>query len=232
MILFVLFSWLLSAGIPKLQPDTQVKVGFPEPSDLSFRSSKNTLYGVSDGGSVYEFNLSGKTLRKSPFEGGDLEGISLGPEGVYVVDERFRKVTLLDSANLQEVKSWTLHHQGPRNSGYEGICWDQSLEVFWLVTEKSPILIEQYDRNFKLLKSVEWSGLSDVSAIAEHQGSLWLLSDEERKVVQLSKKDLKEINRMKIKATTPEGLCFISPSRFAIVNDDSAILSFFNLVQP
>lgn len=232
MILLVLLSWLWSFGQSKLHPESQVYLKVSEPSDLSFRTAKNSMYCVSDGGKVYEIAITGEVLRKAPFDGGDLEGIAVGPEGVYVVDERFRKVTLLDSNTLQPLKSWTLQHQGPRNSGYEGICWDETKGVFWLVTEKNPILIEQYDRNFNLLSSKTWHGASDVSALTVHQGNLWLLSDEDREIWNVSSQDLQVISKRKIKATTPEGLCFVAPNRFAIVNDDSAILSFFNLPNP
>lgn len=223
----LVLAWLVL--MPKLKPETQVILSFSEPSDLSFRSSTKTLYGVSDAGQVYEFNLEGKTIRKSTFEGGDLEGIAVGPDGVYVVDERFRKVTLLDSNSLLPLKSWTLQHQGARNSGYEGIVWDEKEGVFWLVTEKNPILLERYDRNFNLIDSKTWNGLTDVSAITLHQGQLWLLSDEDRQVVVIDKRNWSTQNEFKIKATTPEGICFLSDGRMAVVNDDSGVLSFFKL---
>lgn len=226
-VLSMMLAWF--ALLPKLKPETQVKLSFSEPSDLSYRSLTNTLYGVSDGGQVYEFNLNGKTIRQSTFEGGDLEGIATGPEGVYVLDERFRKVTLLDSTSLLPIKSWNLHHQGARNSGYEGIVWDESEAVFWLVTEKNPILLERYDRNFNLLTSVEWTGLSDVSALAVHEGKLWLLSDEDRKVVAIDKGNKKALFEVIIKATTPEGICFLSDGRMAIVNDDSGLMNLYQL---
>ena len=77
---------------------------------------------------------------------------------------------------------------------------------------------------FKEIKQYPYSFSSDVSSITFHKGYLYVLSDEERKILVLNPNDYSIESEIKLSDINPEGIAITEDERILIVSDDGQYL--------
>lgn len=157
-----------------------------EPSALSFNTSKDSLYTVSDNnGSIYELSLDGKVLNEIKTSSRDLEGIVAHQDlnGFCVVEERVRNVVCMDNKG-KELKRKAINFQGESNSGFEGITYNPSNKHFYIVNEKKPTSIIVLDFDLNPVDQFSFPHALDLSDIFydEANNKFWLLSHESKAI--------------------------------------------------
>ncbi|WP_199117074.1 SdiA-regulated domain-containing protein [Pedobacter sp. ASV28] len=226
----LLFSNFIAATprAKKIRYVNKISIKVPEPSDICLSADGTKLFIVSDQGYLYETDLQGKILRKSVVEGTDFEGVYADRDFVYVVDETARRVIKVDTKDLKQVAVYETPYSGARNSGVEAITFNQTTGSFILITEKNPIYIFEYDKGFHKINQRKFTGARDVSAATYHDGYLWLLSDEDRKVFKLDPATFEILETFSIDVVNPEGIAFDKDGKMIICGDDTKTLYFFN----
>lgn len=145
---------LISGGSEKIHFDKKWSIAIPEPSDICPNPLNDNFFIVSDRGFLFETDAKFKPFRRTRSKGMDYEGVWADSQFVYAVEERSRRVNVLDIHNLETVWSFIIPYSGGRNAGYEGITYNPVRKSLILVTEKSPIWIFELDADGKV-KS-EW----------------------------------------------------------------------------
>tara|TARA_B100001939_G_scaffold149452_1_gene129312 strand:+ start:7565 stop:8221 length:657 start_codon:yes stop_codon:yes gene_type:complete len=210
----------------KLIPISIVDLDIDEPSGIVFNKELLAYYIISDNGYLFQTDLTGKTIHSSSFKGYDFEGITFADNKIYVSDEMMRKVHVFD-VNLKKINTYQLNYQGGRNKGFESITFVPQKNQFLLITEKEKIFIKTYDLNFKMIDEIIYNDLRDVSAVSYYDGFIYLLSDEDRTVVQMNL-NFEEIKRFEIPIINPEGIAFNNKKQMLIVSDNREKLYTFN----
>lgn len=222
--LAVTFQTVLFAQ--KLIPISIVDLDIDEPSGIAFNKELSAYYIISDNGYLFQTDLTGKTIHSSSFKGYDFEGITFAKNKIYVSDEMMRKVHVFD-LNLKKTNTYQLNYQGGRNKGFESITFVPEKNRFLLITEKEKIFIKIYDLNFRMIDEIIYNDLRDVSAVSYYDGFIYLLSDEDRTIVQMNL-NFEEIKRFEIPIINPEGITFNNKSQMLIVSDNREKLYTFN----
>jgi uncharacterized protein YjiK len=127
---------------------------------------------VSDKGLIYEVDESGKILKTAAFKGSDIEGVCRRGEFVYATDERLRQVHVFNAADLSLVKTISVPFPGPRNSGYEGICYNEVKKCWMLAVEKSDPTLIELDDDFHIKAQYAVKGIADISSITWYNGHI------------------------------------------------------------
>jgi len=189
-----------------LQKMTPINV--PEPSGLCYSYDKKSFWSVCDENSmVYKLKLNGTIADSFKISGEDLEGIAVvDANSIAVILERTREVVIVDTTG-KEIYRIKFDLPGNLNEGLEGVCYDDINKNYYLLNEKNPGLLIKTDKNFKIEFKKEITFADDFSDIffAEEDTTLWLLSDESQKVIQI---DLNGnlIKQFIVDVKQPEGL--------------------------
>lgn len=199
-----------------------------EPSDICILPNEDKYAIVSDNGLLFLTDTNGVVLKEAEFKGFDFEGVFADDRKIYVSDERSRIIYVFDY-NLQKIASYQLTYYGGRNSGFESITFNKNKNCFVLITEKHPSIIFEYDTAFKEIKQYPYSFSSDVSSITFHKGYLYVLSDEERKILVLNPNDYSIESEIKLSDINPEGIAITEDERILIVSDDGQYLKKYSL---
>ena len=200
-----------------------IKLEVPEPSGLTFSTDLKTLWTVSDENSTaYNLNTDGKILKSFKLNGFDLEGITaLNDSVLVVIFERTREVAIVDTSG-REIKRYKLDIPGNDNKGIEGIAFDPASEHFFIIKEKNPCLLFEYDFDFNLLKKDTLTFSSDVSGLYYDKANnfLWILSDENSSVNII---DMQREVQQKIyfNLSQPEGITYNPDEKLLYVISDS-----------
>jgi uncharacterized protein YjiK len=202
----------------------------PEPSDLCYAASGNSIFMVSDNGLLFETDTTGKIIRESAIRGIDFEGICMANNLLYISDESARKVYCVDPSGLNIIKTFNLQYSAGRNRGFESIVYHPQLKQFYLISEKEPIVIRVYDENFNQVNEYNFNETGDISGAAIYQNQLWLLSDEDHLVMKLDEK-MGVVKKFDLKIHNPEGMCFDLSGNLTVLSDDMAKLYRFNAQQ-
>lgn len=225
--LFVLF--FVTNGAVKIKPQSKMRIKVKEPSDIAYTSDKNYLV-VSDGGTLLKLGNAGKVILKAKQTGIDFEGVLELNEFIYVSDETARKVLVYNANTLDYVKSHQLQLQRASNSGFESIAYNSKKERFILVTEKNPITIQEFSKDFVLQAEYSFNSVRDISAALYRNGSLYLLSDEDHLLMKL--RDDYSIEKLwDINILNPEGFCFDEKNNLIVISDDLEMLYNFGTIE-
>jgi len=213
-----------------LQKMTPIKV--PEPSGLALSFDSNFLWTISDEDSkVYKIDKLGKIIRFFSVIGEDLEGITvIDSERLAVILERSREVVVIDTLG-KELKRKRFELKGRLNEGLEGICYDTNRKDFYFVNEKRPGLLIKTDSSFVEIFKKELKIAKDYSDIffAKDDNTLWLLSDESKKIIQTDLNG-KKIIEYSVKVDQPEGLVVdYKNKKVFVVSDKKEELYEFSL---
>jgi len=213
-----------------LQKMTPIKV--PEPSGLALSFDGNYFWTISDEDSkVYKIDKLGKIVRFFSVIGEDLEGITvIDSVTLAVILERSREVVVIDTLG-NELKRKSFDLKGKLNEGLEGICYDTNRKDFYFVNEKRPGLLIKTDSSFVEIFRKELKIAKDYSDIffAEDDSTLWILSDESKKIIQTDLNG-KKITEYSIKVDQPEGLVVdYKNKKVFVVSDKKEELFEFSL---
>ena len=230
----IVINWLfvlcfLANGAEKIKPQSKMRVKVKEPSDIAYTSDKNYLV-VSDGGTLLKLDNAGKVILKAKQTGIDFEGVLELNEFVYVADETARKVLVFDAKTLDYVKSHQLQLQRASNSGFESIAYNSKKERFVLVTEKNPITIQEYSKDFVLQAEYSFNNVRDISSALYHNGNLYLLSDEDHLLMKL-RDDYSIEKSWDINILNPEGFCFDEKNNLIVISDDLEMIYNFGSIE-
>jgi uncharacterized protein YjiK len=213
----------------KIKPLKSFHTEVKEPSDIALHPTKDTYFVVSDNGFLHEVDSLGKILRTADFEGFDTEGVWAKDGFVYVVEEMVRKIRVFAIDDLTLVRTVTVPYQGGRNKAYEAITFNPVRNRFILITEKDPVYLFELDENLTVQNEIELKKIArDISAATFHNGFLWLLSDEDREIIQMNPQTYEVIQRWVIPVNNPEGIVFNRKGELIIVSDDMEKFYFFD----
>lgn len=216
-------------GAVKIKPQSKIRLKVNEPSDIAYTKDKNYLV-VSDGGTLLKLDNLGKIILKAKQTGIDFEGVIELENLIYVSDETTRKIMIYDATTLEYVKSYQLQLQRASNSGFESIAYNSKKERFILVTEKNPITIQEYSKEFVLQGEITFTSVRDISAASFYNGSLFLLSDEDHLLMKLSENY--EIEKTwDLNLLNPEGFCFDENNNLIVISDDLEMLYNFGKIE-
>ena len=198
-----------------------------EPSDICILPNADKYAIVSDNGLLFLTDTNGVVLKEANFKGFDFEGVFADENKIYVSDERSRIIYVFDY-DLEKINSYQLTYYGGRNSGFESITFNKKKNCFVLITEKHPSIIFEYDKDFKELKQYPYTFSSDVSSTTFHKEHLYVLCDEEKKILILNPNDYSLENTIQLSDINPEGIAITDDGRILIVSDDGQYLKKYS----
>lgn len=199
-----------------------------EPSGITFFN--NHLYIVSDNnGAIYKTNLKGEIIKKIKTDFNDLEGITVNTKkpSLFIVSESKRLLIELDF-NGEKIKKLKIKgKQHESKHGLEGICYDATKDMLYLVNEKSPKKLLLVSKKGNIKNSFKLDFTKDISGICidTETDNLWIVSDESQKIVELTSKG-KLLNSYNIPVDKPEGIV-IEGNNIYIVSDSKNKLFVF-----
>ena len=165
-----------------------------DPSGLTIDASGDFLWTVSDdsGDHIYKMSFTGDILDVLPYEGDDMEGITMNPNDhtLWVAEERLRQIVQLDTlGQVLQVVNIDVDETNP-NDGLEGIAIHPVTEHLFVLNEKNPRLFIELNRNFQIVREVPVNfsppyNMTDVAGLwYDHPENLfWIVSDESEKIV-------------------------------------------------
>jgi len=221
----ILFSLISIADnkekIKKISPKNKFHTEVREPSDICLNPQNDNYFVVSDNGFLHEVDEQGKIVRTADFEGFDCEGVFADQEFVYVVEEMVRKIRVFDIANLTLQRTVILPYQGGRNKAYEAITFNEKKGHMIIITEKDPIYLFELDDKLNFYNEIHLGGIArDISAATFYQDRLFLLSDEDREIIEVNPENYEVLNRWKLPIINPEGVVFNKKDELIIISDD------------
>lgn len=216
-----------------LTPEAVYAVNIPETSDLSFGSSTDILYTVSDRtAKVYKITTQGKVLSELSYTGSDLEGVCyVGNQFLYVAEERLRTIIKLDLQGNQLEQKAIPVEKNDENQGIEGISYAIFNQHFYILNEKNPALLIETDENLNVLKSYTLSFANDYSGICVDNVNqqLWIVSDESASITKCTMKG-ELIESYRIPVSNPEGIAFDPENNEVyVISDTEARLYLFKI---
>lgn len=161
-----------------------------EPSGLAIDESCTTLWTVTNNpDKVYQLDLQGAVVRTLKYTGEDLEGIAYDASDrtLWIVEENRREVVHLDlDGNV--LSRHPLGLTGERNSGLEGLCFDDKGRIY-VLNEKQPGLFIELNAELAIASRQEWTFAKDFSDLwfDRESGSFYVLSDKSQKLIRWSK---------------------------------------------
>lgn len=212
----------------KIKPIKKLNVKFREPSEVLLSSDTSKLFILGDKAFLYETDLMGKELRKSPMSSIDIEGACLYNGKIYVSDESTRQVLVLDEKTLKLEKTMMVFNQGPRNLGFESITHLPAANNFLMCTEKTPCEFYQYTNDFVLVNQFTIPGITEVSGMTFYDNNLYVLSDEQATVYKVNPADYSVLKSWKVPMNNPEGISFNAHGQMMVISDDMGKLFIFN----
>ena len=220
-------------NLTMLDPSAVYTVNIPETSDLSFGSSADILYTVSDRtAKVYKITAKGKVLSELAYTGSDLEGVCyVDNQSLYVAEERLRTIIKLDLQGNQLIQKAIPVEKNDENQGLEGISYATFNKHFYILNEKNPDLLIETDENLNVLKSYPLSFAGDYSGICVDNVNqqLWIVSDESASVCRCTMKG-ELIESYRIPVTNPEGIAYNpETNELFIISDSEARLYLFQI---
>ena len=186
----------------------------------------NTLYIIGDSGQLGQLQDNGSFSKKRlDFE--DSEGIYVDAEFIYVVEERSRKVILLERNSMKPIAEHQLQFFGRMNRGFEGITFNPISQDFLLVTEENPCQLVTLDSDFQNPVYIDLP-IPEASDITFHNNFIWILSDVESKIYKFSSTDFRLLDEWETKIINAEGLTF-TDENLIIVSDNLEKLYYYEI---
>lgn len=179
-----------------------------EPSGLCLSESGKSLWTVSDSdGEICEISFTGVELRRLKTGFNDVEGIATHSDtSLALILERSRELVIVDLFGREKRRA-SIDIQGIKNEGLEGLAFDRTAEVFYLLKEKSPGLLVILNRDMKeqsrhvLRFAADYSSI-DFDPVRKH---LWVMSDES-KSIHVFDLNLTRVASFAVDVRQPEGL--------------------------
>lgn len=213
----------------------------PEPSDAFYMPDENMMYVVSDNGILKQIDMidfpAGKyktRLQKTAtYRGIDFEGICVRNHKIYVMDEAARMVNVFEPGSLKLFKRIPVNYNGHRNRGFESLAYNSDKRCFTAATEKSPLLIFEFDDHFSVKNVLENpDGLKEISSLRWYKGYMFALSDEYHRVYMLDSETYQIKQEWEIRVINPEGLAFDERGHMYVISDDMEMVYVYNIHDP
>ena len=230
LLLFLLFLQALNGVAQvKVKPIKSFHIEVKEPSDIALHPNGGSYFIVSDNGFLHEVSMEGKIIRTADFEGFDTESVCVKDSLIYVVEEMVRRIRVFRIEDFKLIRTVTIPYQGGRNKAYESMTYNPVRNKFILLTEKDPIYLFELDDNLVVTNEIELKKIArDISAATFYAGHLWLLSDEDRQIIQLNPATYEVVKRWVIPVHNPEGMAFNDKNELIIVSDDMEKIYVFD----
>ncbi len=206
--------------IEKIKLIQSYSLKISEPSDAAL--AENKLWIVSDSKStVYQTDLEGNILYKFKIDATDLEGITIFDKSFLAITIEKKREIIISDFKGNEISRVSFNIDGDKNSGLEGITYNPVNNHFYLVNEKNPVLIIETDKKFNEIKRSKVKEVKDLSGISysEKENCLWLLSDEDQKIIKYSLKG-EFLAEYKINVDQPEGIAVDDKNNLIYVLSD------------
>lgn len=218
-------------------------------SGITYNYDDKKLYAVqnadeSDQAFMYRLNFDGEIEVRYQLMGfNDTEGVTyLGNGQLAIVEERrlvIAYVDIPDSDNSFQIINYDSDQTikvdilvSNENKGLEGIAYDKSSDIMYVCQEKDPVRIYSISNPESKLGStinpsqlnVELDNMSDVSGLHYDSGSLFVLSHESNRVVEVDMSTLDIVSFINNlphapSINQPEGITFSSTKQMFIVSE-------------
>lgn len=214
----------------ELKQLAEYKIKVSEPSGLALTIDKKHLWTVSDQNkSAYMLTLDGKIVKSVKIDAVDLEGITIiNDTTIAVVSERSGEIIFVGYSG-KELNRFSTSHINKNNTGLEGIEYDKNSAHFFIIKEKNPAYLIEYDQKFNELSRKELKFASDYSGVEliAETNQLWIISDENKSLFLCNKKG-EVIETYKVKITQIEGIAIdVKSKRIYFVSDIEEKLYIF-----
>ncbi len=225
---------IFCGGNNKLKIAEEYKIKVPEPSGLALSFDKKKLWTVSDDNNmVYLISLQGKIEKYFTVDAEDLEGITVIDENSIAVVSEHRGEVLILSNDGKELTRRKLSLKSKKNAGLEGIAYDLKTKRFFVVQEKKPKILVEYNSQFKEIKRTELNFADDLSGLCYivETNDLWIISDESKLIAKCTT-DGKIKSRRNVSVNQIEGIA-VNPEtkKIYLVSDKEEklyVLEMFN----
>ncbi len=214
--------------VTALQEIGEYQTEIPEPSGMAYNWKTKTFWVPADGNStVYEMDSLGKILHSLTIAAQDLEGIVLTEncDTMVVVEEANQLVSrfLMDGTKLS---SFAVRVAASTKNALEGITIDQNHHLI-VLNEKNPMMLVEFNQDVEISR-LELNFSGDVSDIDydETDHTLWLVSDESRMVLHLSRSG-ELLGQWSVPFLKGEGIAVVG-QKIYIVNDNDSKLYVFH----
>lgn len=214
----------------QLKKIAEYKVKIAEPSGLTITKDKKYLWTVSDQNSTaYLITLDGKIIKSLKVNAPDLEAVTIiNDTTIAVVSESSGEIMFVGYSG-KEQKRFSTSYINKNNTGLEGIEFDKKSDHFFIIKEKNPAYLIEYDKNFNELSRKELNFASDFSGVefTAETNQLWIISDENKSLFLCNKKG-DVIETYKVKITQIEGIAIdVKSRRIYFVSDKEEKLYIF-----
>jgi uncharacterized protein YjiK len=219
-----------------------------EPSGIVFDKERNSLFVVSDEGSVHEISPDGKLLKSKKEIGGDLEGITIDSQSglLYVAVENEEKILEIKPDDLSIKREFYISRQfegktvlEEGGNGIEGIHYDNQTESLFVVNQA---LDSKKEADASALLEIEFpesklsSGsvleiigyhpfdINDLSAITQKEkAGLYIISDENNKLLYFSFATNEYEEICDLQGDDQEGIAFDESGNIFIAQDSGGV---------
>lgn len=212
-----------------LELEASYKIKVKEPSGLGINDAGNVLYTVSDKTSkVYKLSTTGDVIKTLDCKGSNLEGVSSYTSNkLLLAKEGSKTIVVFDMLNGEESNHKIKYKNKDKNSGIEGVTYDNNSETIFILNEKNPGKLIRLKNDFSIMAKYDLDFAHDYSGIFYESSSnkLWILSDQNKTVNKCTLKG-KLIESFAIDVKQPEGIA-IANNHIYIVSDSEAKLYVF-----
>ncbi len=204
-----------------------------DPSGLAMDASGEFLWTVSDAseGQIYKISLTGEILDALPYEGDDMEGITMNSADhtLWIAEEKLRQTIQLDTLGVVKRIVEMPGNSGNDNEGHEGIAVNSGNGHLYMLNEKNPAAFIELNvqngtetvRNIAIDFEVPFN-LRDLSGLYydETNNVFWVMSDESARIV-ITDHDLNHLHFIELEHQKFEGIVVdTKQKRFYLVNDE------------
>ncbi|UMB59870.1 SdiA-regulated domain-containing protein [Lutibacter sp. A80] len=208
---------------------SSTKINVSEASGLAINTSGTTLYTVSDNtNNIYQLSTDGTVLKEYPYNGEDIEGISVvSASKVVLVEERAKQIVEYDLILKNYKKNNVIYGNNESNSGLEGIAYNLNDNTFFAINEKNPGILMRLRTDFSIIESYNLDFASDYSGIFHDKelNILWILSDESKTINKCSLKGVL-IKSYKIDVIKAEGIAVTNSNIYVVSDSNSTLYNF------
>ena len=208
-----------------------------EPSGISFGPDAQTLLIVSDNANmVYETSVEGEIIRTLNYIGADLEGVvyNIDENIVAVAEERLREIVLIDYDSGNELSRYHINVENNNdNKGLEGLSYNLNNKAYYIVNEDLPGELIVWNPKYDIIERTKLNFADDYSAIFvdDINSLLWILSDDSQALYKCDYKT-NVLMEFLLPSTKYEGAIIdIELMKAYFVNDATARLEVFNIVE-
>lgn len=193
-----------------------------EPSDICLAPDGQTFLVPGAKSYLYRCSAQGEVIETASYKGYDLEGVCTDGKHIFVSEENFQRIVVLDAAHLNPEYSISLPHGGGRNEGREACCYLSSSREFLYSTEKNPQFFSRLNASHQIIEEFRIKGISEVSALTEFQEKIYALSDEDATIYQIDINKKTILQKWRLNILNPEGVVFLAEGKCIVISDDEA----------